>query len=79
MATCEHESTFEALDLPAGFEELEGLLRSDIQAIVAMLTQRAHERLFLTRREHRQVQARLWNGLVGAINESVAPLTVETR
>ena len=43
-----------------------------------MLAQRAHERLFLTRREFHDLQAEIWNGLAGAINEAVAPLSVET-
>jgi hypothetical protein len=79
MATCERESTFEALELPHALEDLEGLVHADLQAIVSMLTSQAHERLFLTGREFRQLQQSVWNGLVGAINEAVAPLTVETR
>lgn len=79
MATCEHATSFDPLDLPAELEDLEGLLRADLQAIVAMVATRAHERLFLTRREFRQLQEALWNGLVGVLNESVAPLSVEAR
>ena len=73
------ETSFVSLDLPSEFEDLEGLLRTDLQAIVAMLTQRAHERLFLTRREFQDLQAELWNGMADAINQAVAPLSVETR
>ena len=51
----------------------------DLAAIVAMVTERAHERLFLTRREHLGLQAGLWNGLAGAINDAVAPLSAEYR
>ncbi len=79
MATCERAASFDALDLPAELEELEGLLRADLQAIVAMVATRAHERLFLTRREFRGLQESLWNGLVGALNEAVEPLTAEAR
>ena len=80
MSTCAQETTsFIALELPAEFDDLRGLLQADLQAVVTMLTQRAHERLFLTRREHRELQATLWNGLVAAINEAVDPLRVENR
>lgn len=79
MATRERAAPFEALDLPAELEDLEGLIQADLQAIVAMVTTRTHERLFLTRREFRALQRSLWNGLVGALNEVVEPITVETR
>ncbi len=79
MARCEPETPFAALDLPASLQELEGLLHADLQAIVSMVTTRAHERLFLTGREFQQLQQGLWNRLVGAINDSIEPLTVDTR
>ena len=46
---------------------------------VAMLTQRANERLLLTRREHSQLRANLWNNLAAAVNEAVEPLSAERR
>lgn len=79
MAIYEREATFEALELPGELEDLQGLVQADLRAIVSMLTTRAHERLFLTGREFHQLQQTVWNGLVGALNEAVAPLTVETR
>ncbi len=79
MATCEHASSFTAMELPREFQDLEGLLEADIQAMVRVLTERANERLFLTRREHRQLQTTLWNGLTEAINAAVEPLTSEAR
>lgn len=79
MTTQERDAAFEALDLPAEFADLEGLLEADLRAIVAMVTERAHERLFLTRREHRELQARLWNGLAGVLQEAVEPLQVNCR
>jgi hypothetical protein len=79
MATCERDTSFASLELPAEFEDLEGLLQADLRAIVVMLTQRAHERLLLTRREHAQLQQSLWNGLVDSLNEAMAPLSAETR
>jgi hypothetical protein len=79
MATCEHDTSFVALELPREFEDLTGLLHTDLQAIVAMLTQRAHERLLLTRREYRHLQQTLWNGLTDAVNSAVEPLSAECR
>jgi hypothetical protein len=79
MSICDREATFEALELPPGLDELEGLIVSDLQAIVSMVTTAAHSRLFLTKREFRGLQQDLWNRMVGAINESVAPLSVESR
>jgi len=79
MSTCERESSLDALELPVEFEDLGGLLQADLQAIVVMLTERAHQRLFLTKREHRALQARLWNGLTGVIQEALEPLQVECR
>ena len=79
MATTECEATFEPLVLPAEFEDLEGLLRADLSAVVAMLAERAHQRLWLSRREHRELQRTLWNGLAGVVSRAVEPLNVESR
>ncbi len=79
MATCERKAQFISLDMPAEFEDLEGLLQADMQAIVAMLATRAHERLFLTRREFQGLQEALWNKMADAINETMTPLSVENR
>jgi hypothetical protein len=81
MSTCEHAATndFEALDFPEALEDLRGLVNADLQAVVAMVATRANERLFLTRREFRQLQLDLWNRLVGAVNDAVAPLSLDTR
>jgi hypothetical protein len=79
MATCSNQTTFTALELPAEFTELEGLLGADLRAIVTMLAQRAHERLILTRREHFQLQQTLWNHLAEAVNVAMAPLSAENR
>ena len=79
MATCDQEVIYSSMDLPPEFEDLAGLLHTDLQAIVGMVTERAHERLFLTRREHSQLQAALWNRLTEALNETLEPLTAENR
>ncbi len=80
MAICERDTpSFTALELPGEFEDLAGLLQADLRAVVAMLTQRAHERLWLTRREYQQLQQSLWNGLTEAVNDAVEPLSADRR
>ena len=65
MAACKNAASLNELELPVEFEDLEGLLRADLRAVVAMLTQRANERLLLTRREHHQLRETLWNRIDG--------------
>ena len=79
MAACKNDASLNELDLPAEFEDLEGLLRADLRAVVAMLAQRANERLLLTRREHSQLRSKLWNNLTAAVNAAVEPLSAERR
>ena len=79
MATCKSESSLQDLDLPAEFEDLSGLLATDLRAIVKMLAQRANERLLTTRREHCTLQRELWNNLTAAINKAVEPLSADRR
>ena len=79
MSTCNPESALHSLELPSEFEDLTGLLETDIRAIVRVVTQRAAERLLLTRRERRQLRQALWNRLTEAVNETVEPLTAERR
>ncbi len=79
MAACKNEVALMELDLPGEFEDLEGLLRVDLRAVVAMITQRAGERLLLTRREHSQLRSGLWNKLATAVNDAVEPLTADRR
>ena len=79
MATCREETVFQSLELPDEFEDLTGLLHSDLKAIVALVSQRANERLLLTRRETRQLRQTLWNNLTQVINEAVEPLSADRR
>ena len=79
MATCRHETSFRSLELPAEFEDLTGLLQTDLKAVVNVLTQRAGERLLLTRRESQLLRRTLWNNLTEAVNKSVEPLSAERR
>lgn len=79
MSTCNQESVLRRLELPREFEDLSGLLQTDIKAVASVLTERAGERLLLTRRESRQLRQTLWNRLTAAVNESLEPLSAERR
>ncbi len=79
MAACHQQISLQALDLPHELEGLEGLVQTDLKAIVTVLTQRASERLLLTRRETYQLRRELWNNLTRAINETVEPLSADRR
>ncbi|HMB06213.1 MAG TPA: hypothetical protein VKP69_21075 [Isosphaeraceae bacterium] len=79
MSTCKQEIPLRTLELPDEFEDLAGLLQADLKAIVAAVTQRANERLLLTRREARQLRQTLWNNLTQVVNEAVEPLSADRR
>jgi hypothetical protein len=79
MATCRQETTLRSLELPDEFEDLTGLIQSDLKAIVGLLSQRATERLLLTRRETRQLRQTLWNNLTQVVNDAVEPLSADRR
>lgn len=80
MSACSKPSiALNDLVLPDEFEDLDGLLRADLKAVVRVIAQRANERLLLTRREDRQLRISLWNGLTAAINEAVEPLSADRR
>jgi len=79
MAMCRQKSALRTLELPDEFEDLTGLLQSDLKAVVSLLTQRATERLLLTRRETRQLRQTLWDNLTQVVNEAVEPLSADRR
>ncbi len=79
MATCKPETSLRTLELPDEFEDLTGLLQSDLKAVVVLVTERATERLLLTRRETRQLRQTLWNNLAQVVNQVVEPLSAERR
>ncbi len=79
MTTCEQKTPLTSLDLPDEFEDLTGILQTDLKVIVATLAQRASERLLLTRRESQHLRRTLWNNLAQAINEAVEPLSADRR
>lgn len=73
------ESSASPLNLPVEYEDLDGILQTDLKAIAATLTQRAHERLLLTRREYRELYDELLQGMADAISVRLEPLTIECR
>ena len=79
MATCKQETPLHALELPNEFEDLTGLIQTDLKVIVAALTQRASKRLLLTRRETHHLRRTLWNNLAEAVNLAVEPLSADRR
>lgn len=79
MSTCTRESTPRSLELPDSFEDLTGVIASDLRVIVNALTQRAGERMLLSHRQRQQLQRTLWNNLAQALTESLEPLDVERQ
>lgn len=63
-----------SLELSDEFEDLTGVLQTDLRVIVTALTQRAVERSLLSRRHVRQFQRDLWNQLTHSINQAVQSL-----
>ena len=63
--------------MPDAFEDLTGVIASDLKVIVTALTQRAGERLLLSPRQRQQLQRKLWNNLTQALTETLEPLHVE--
>ena len=79
MSTRMQRSTLDSLKLPTEFEDLTGVIQNDLKVIVTVLTERATERLLLSRRQSLQLQTSLWNSLTETINKGLEPLSVEHR
>ena len=77
MSTLTRNDTFRTLDLPDAFEDLSGVIGSDLKVIVKALTQRARERMMLSPRQAQRLQYTLWNRLTEVLNETMEPLSVE--
>ena len=77
MTPCTHDNSLRSLELPDAFEDLSGVIRADLSVIVSALTERASERLLLSRRQSLQLKQTLWNDLTRVISETVEPLSVE--
>jgi hypothetical protein len=65
--------------LPPEFEDLTGVIESDLKVIVSILTERASDRLLLSGRQSQQLRRALWSRLTETINKSLEPLSVERR
>jgi len=68
-----------SLQLPPEFEDLTGVIQSDLKVIVSILTERASDRLLLSGRQSQQLRRALWSRLTETINKSLEPLSVERR
>jgi hypothetical protein len=79
MSTRMQRSTLDSLKLPTEFEDLTGVIQNDLKVIVTVLTERATERLLLSRRQSLQLQTSLWNSLTETINKGLETLSVEHR
>ena len=79
MSTRMHITTVHSLQLPAEFEDLTGVVQNDLKVIVSILTERATERLLLSKRQSQQLRRSLWNNLTETINKGLEPLSVEHR
>jgi hypothetical protein len=79
MSTRIQRTTAQSLKLPPEFEDLTGVIQNDLKVIVSILSERADQRLLLSRRQAQQLRRKLWDSLVGSINSGLEPLTVEHR
>jgi hypothetical protein len=79
MSTRTRDNTLPSLRLPDPFEDLTGLISSDLKVIATALAERAGDRLLLSPRQSHQLRRRLWKSLTQAINETMDSLTVERQ
>ncbi len=77
MSTRTRDDTLQTLQLPDAFEDLTGLIGSDLKVIATALAQRAQERMLLPPRQTQQLRRTLLNNLTQAINETMESLTIE--
>ncbi len=77
MSTRTRNDALRTLDLPDAFEDLAGVIGSDLKVIVKALAQRARERMLLSPRQTQELQRTLWNRLTDVLNETMEPLSVE--
>jgi hypothetical protein len=79
MFACTQESPPRSLELPDAFDDLTGIIASDLKVIVTALAQRAGERMLLSRRQRQELQRTLWNNLTRAVTEALEPFDVERQ
>ncbi len=79
MSTRKQSAPLQPLQLPSEFEDLTGVIQSDLKVIVSIITERAVDRLMLSRRQSQQLQRKLWSSLTETISKNLEPLSVEHR
>jgi hypothetical protein len=79
MSTRTRNDTLESLRLPDPFEDLSGVIRSDLKVIATALAERAQERILLPPRQARELRRTLLNNLTQAINDTMESLTVDRQ
>ena len=79
MSTRMHRMSVHSLQLPPEFEDLTGVVQNDLKVIVSILSERATQRLLLSKRQSQQLRRTLWNNLTETINKGLEPLSVEHR
>jgi hypothetical protein len=79
MLPCTRESPPRSLELPEVFEDLTGVIASDLKVIVNALTQRAAESHVLSPRQRQQLRRTLWDNLTRAVAETLEPFDVERQ
>jgi hypothetical protein len=79
MFACTQESPPRTLELPEAFEDLTGIIASDLKVIVTALGQRAAERMLLSHRQRQELQRTLWDNLTRAVAETLEPFDAERQ
>jgi hypothetical protein len=79
MSTGTRDNTLQTLQLPDAFEDLTGVISSDLKVITRALAERAENRLLLSPRQTVQLRRKLWDNLTQVINETMESLTVERQ
>jgi hypothetical protein len=79
MTTRTRDNTLRTLELPDAFEDLTGVISSDLKVIATTLAERAEDRLLLSSRQSSQLRRELWDGLIQIINQTMESLTVERQ
>ncbi len=79
MSTRTRDNSLPSLRLPDPFEDLTGLISSDLKVIATALADRASDRLLLSPRQAHQLRRQLFRKLTHSINETMESLTVERQ
>ncbi len=77
MSTRTRDNALPTVNLPDPFEDLTGLISSDLKVIATALADRAGDRLLLTPRQCQHLKRKIWKSLTQALNETMESLTVD--